>query len=66
MNEGRIIAVGDIHGCSVALATLIEAIQPTALDTLVFLGDYIDRGAVSQCAHQHFRSGRKSRISGRQ
>lgn len=44
MNEGRLIAIGDIHGCSVALATLIEAIQPTPLDTLVFLGDYIDRG----------------------
>jgi serine/threonine protein phosphatase 1 len=46
--EGRIIAIGDIHGCSVALATLIEAIQPMPLDTLVFLGDYIDRGPDSK------------------
>jgi serine/threonine protein phosphatase 1 len=44
----RIIAIGDIHGCSKALATLLEAIQPTELDTLVFLGDYIDRGPDSQ------------------
>jgi len=44
----RIIAIGDIHGCSTALATLIEAIQPTELDTLVFLGDYIDRGPDSK------------------
>src|ERR1700724_3741155 len=48
MNEGRTIAVGDVHGCSTALASLIEAIQPTALDTLVFLGDYIDRGPDSR------------------
>ena len=48
MNEGRIIAFGDIHGCSIALTTLIEAIQPTPLDTLVFLGDYIDRGPDSR------------------
>jgi serine/threonine protein phosphatase 1 len=48
MNEGRIIAIGDVHGCSVALAALVRAIDPTALDTLVFLGDYIDRGPDSR------------------
>lgn len=50
MNDDRIVAIGDIHGCSVALATLIQAIRPTALDTLVFLGDYIDRGPDSKGA----------------
>jgi serine/threonine protein phosphatase 1 len=44
----RIIAIGDIHGCSKALATVVEAIQPTLQDTLVFLGDYIDRGPDSK------------------
>jgi serine/threonine protein phosphatase 1 len=44
----RIIAIGDVHGCSAALAALLRAIDPTALDTLVFLGDYIDRGPDSQ------------------
>ena len=44
MTEGRIIAIGDVHGCSAALAALVRAIDPPALDTLVFLGDYIDRG----------------------
>jgi serine/threonine protein phosphatase 1 len=44
----RIIAIGDVHGCAKALATLIEAIQPTGSDTLVFLGDYIDRGPDSR------------------
>jgi hypothetical protein len=40
----RIIAIGDVHGCSPALASLVRAIDPPALDTLVFLGDYIDGG----------------------
>src|SRR5437588_8450863 len=48
MNEGRTIAVGDVHGCSAALAALVRAIDLTELDTLVFLGDYIDRGPDSR------------------
>jgi serine/threonine protein phosphatase 1 len=44
----RIIAVGDVHGCSAALAALVRAIDLMALDTLVFLGDYIDRGPDSR------------------
>ena len=48
MNEGRTIAIGDAHGCSKALATLLEANQATQQDTLVFLGDYIDRGPDSR------------------
>ena len=44
----RMIAIGDIHGCSAALAALVRAIDPTPLDTLVFLGDYIDRGPDSR------------------
>lgn len=40
----RTIAIGDIHGCSQALATLITAIQPTADDQIITLGDVIDRG----------------------
>jgi serine/threonine protein phosphatase 1 len=42
------IAIGDVHGCSAALAALVRAIDPTALDALVFLGDYIDRGPDSR------------------
>lgn len=44
----RTIAIGDIHGCSLALQTLIEAINPKADDTLVLLGDYVDRGIDSK------------------
>jgi serine/threonine protein phosphatase 1 len=41
----RTFAVGDIHGCSPLLRRLLERIpfDPEA-DTLVFLGDYLDRG----------------------
>ncbi|HVC96938.1 MAG TPA: metallophosphoesterase family protein [Pirellulales bacterium] len=45
---GRTIAIGDIHGCSIALRRLVEAIEPRADDTLVTLGDYIDRGIDSR------------------
>jgi serine/threonine protein phosphatase 1 len=42
--SNRIIAIGDIHGCSQALNTLLDVIQPGPNDTLIPLGDYIDRG----------------------
>lgn len=41
---GRTIAIGDIHGCSAALGALIEAVAPGPEDTVVTLGDYINRG----------------------
>jgi serine/threonine protein phosphatase 1 len=45
---GRTIALGDIHGCAAALAALLEAVRPGPDDTLVTLGDYIDRGPDSR------------------
>ncbi|MCA9056431.1 MAG: serine/threonine protein phosphatase, partial [Planctomycetaceae bacterium] len=44
MSSGRTIAIGDIHGCQVALETLLEAVAPAADDRFVILGDVIDRG----------------------
>ena len=44
----RRFAIGDIHGCSKALRTLIEEIDPQPEDELIFLGDYIDRGPDSR------------------
>lgn len=41
---GRTIAIGDIHGCSAALAALIDAIAPRPDDLIVPLGDFVDRG----------------------
>ena len=44
----RVVAVGDIHGCAVALRALIDALQPTADDLLIVLGDAVDRGPDSR------------------
>ena len=41
---GRTLAVGDIHGCDVALETLLSHVTITAEDTVVVLGDVVDRG----------------------
>jgi serine/threonine protein phosphatase 1 len=45
---GRTIAIGDIHGCPDALAAVIDAVAPAPADTVVTLGDYIDRGPHSR------------------
>lgn len=44
----RCIAVGDIHGCPKTARKLIEMINPTEDDQLIFVGDYIDRGQDSK------------------
>ncbi len=42
---GRTFAIGDIHGDLAALTTLFARLPPmSAHDTVVFLGDYLDRG----------------------
>lgn len=48
-------AVGDIHGNSAALADLLAQVgaAATADDTIVFLGDYIDRGPDSRGCIDH-------------
>ncbi len=46
--SGRTLAIGDIHGCSQAFEALLTAIEPGPTDTLVMLGDYIDRGPDSR------------------
>jgi serine/threonine protein phosphatase 1 len=47
MND-RTFAIGDIHGCLDKLEDLISVIDPKPQDTLVFLGDYIDRGEMGR------------------
>jgi serine/threonine protein phosphatase 1 len=44
----RTIAIGDPHGCSLALAALLQAIDPRPNDTIITLGDYVDRGLDSK------------------
>ena len=41
---GRLLAVGDIHGCAEELSALLREVDPSERDTIVFLGDYVDRG----------------------
>jgi serine/threonine protein phosphatase 1 len=44
----RVIAIGDVHGCATALRTLIGVIHPEPDDSLVVLGDCVDRGPDSR------------------
>ncbi|MDX2129091.1 MAG: metallophosphoesterase family protein [Chloroherpetonaceae bacterium] len=40
-------AIGDIHGCLKTLHALMNTLDPKPDEPLIFLGDYIDRGAKS-------------------
>lgn len=43
INE-RIIAVGDIHGCHLEFAELLDSLELQAGDRLILLGDLVNRG----------------------
>lgn len=59
-----LFAIGDLHGCPDELEVLLDAIAPGEDDTVVFLGDYVDRGPavrplvdrLLQLQHQPFAS----------
>ena len=44
----RLLAIGDIHGYLDKLRRLLDLVQPTANDKVIFLGDYVDRGPDSR------------------
>ncbi|MGK7945017.1 MAG: metallophosphoesterase family protein [Microcystaceae cyanobacterium] len=44
----RLLAIGDIHGCSLALEQLLDAINLQETDRIVTLGDYINKGPDSK------------------
>jgi calcineurin-like phosphoesterase family protein len=44
MTAARTFVVGDLHGCVDELNRLLDAIAPSAADTVICLGDYVDRG----------------------
>lgn len=49
MKQGRILIIGDVHGCLRTLKRLMRKIQwHPQKDRLIFLGDYIDRGKDSK------------------
>ncbi|MBC87120.1 MAG: hypothetical protein CL677_08050 [Bdellovibrionaceae bacterium] len=44
MSENKLFAIGDVHGCFDQLKELISKLPLDDSSTLVFLGDYVDRG----------------------
>ena len=44
----RLIGISDIHGEYEKLCSLLENLSPEKDDTIIFMGDYIDRGAKSR------------------
>ncbi|MEN9662215.1 MAG: Bis(5-nucleosyl)-tetraphosphatase PrpE [Verrucomicrobiota bacterium] len=55
--SGRLIAIGDIHGCPEEFERLLDAIKPRKDDRVVLLGDLVNRGPdshrVIQLAKKH-------------
>ena len=47
-SNGRLIAIGDIHGHSEPLRKILEQIAPQTQDTIVSLGDCVNRGPDSR------------------
>lgn len=48
--SNRTIAIGDIHGCHIALESLLPILEVTSSDTVVVLGDVVDRGPGTKSA----------------
>lgn len=44
----RTLAIGDIHGCSAAFDHILRLARPEPDDTLIILGDVVDRGPDSR------------------
>ncbi len=53
-------AIGDIHGCPGTLEELLNRLDPTPADHLVFIGDYVDRGPDSRSVIERLLSLRES------
>ena len=51
--SARLLAIGDIHGYTAALDAVVQAADIQPQDTLVALGDYIDRGPDSKGTIQY-------------
>jgi len=64
----RILAIGDIHGCSQELRALLDRVEPGPDDWIITLGDYVDRGPDSYGVIEQllalYRTGRLVALSG--
>jgi serine/threonine protein phosphatase 1 len=49
----RVFAIGDIHGCASALRRLDQELKFGATDTVVTLGDYVNRGPETRAVIDH-------------
>jgi serine/threonine protein phosphatase 1 len=59
----RVIAIGDVHGCAQALRAIVSLIAPQRDDTLIMLGDCVDRGPEScQVIEELFRMRDRCRL----
>ncbi|BET68765.1 hypothetical protein ASA1KI_36830 [Opitutales bacterium ASA1] len=56
MSKGRVIAIGDVHGCHAELRDLLDVVSPGATDLVVFLGDLVNRGPDSAACLEIARS----------
>lgn len=54
--QGKVYAIGDVHGCLRELDILLEALSPGEHDLLVFVGDLINRGPDSHGVLQRVRN----------
>lgn len=52
MGLGKVFAIGDVHGCAEELNELLDKLPLDSQSTIVFLGDYIDRGPDSKTVIQ--------------
>ena len=49
---GRLIIIGDVHGCAVELAKLLRGVKyDRGRDKLVFVGDLVNKGPHSLQVH---------------
>ena len=58
----RTFVVGDIHGRCAQLLNLLDMLPRDPQDTLVFLGDLIDRGADAPGCVDHVRKLRRENL----
>lgn len=64
MSKGRVIAIGDVHGCHRELKDLLEKLALQADDRVVFLGDLVNRGPDSHAVVEIARSMRARSLLG--
>jgi serine/threonine protein phosphatase 1 len=63
-NGGRLIVIGDVHGCIRELEKLLKKVRPKKKDRIIFLGDLINRGPNSKAVLQLARESNATSLLG--